>query len=71
MSDDHAAAHTLDAKGRCCGRKPIHYKGGSWRSPPGCPMWFCCTCHREYSDPSGVQQANWAWDGNGKRRFGA
>ena len=26
---------SLDRKGRCCGRKPIEYKGGSIHSPEG------------------------------------
>ena len=55
---------TLDENGRCCGRKPLYYKGGSWRSPPGSPMYFCYRCDREYG-PDGHQRANWAWDGNG------
>jgi hypothetical protein len=50
----------LDAKGRCCGRKPIFYKGGSWRSPLSAPMHFCCDCNREYG-PDGQQRDNWAW----------
>lgn len=50
----------LDAKGRCCGRKPIFYKGGSWRSPPGSPMYFCCECDREFG-PDGRQRPNWKY----------
>jgi len=50
----------LDENGRCCGRKPIHYKGGSWRSPPGSPMHFCGGCCREFG-PDGAQRENWAW----------
>ena len=50
----------LDEKGRCCGRKPIHYKGGSWCSPPDSPMYFCHRCDREYA-PDGQQRENWAW----------
>ena len=55
---------TLDEKGRCCGRKPLYYKGGSWRSPPGSPMYFCIGCDREYG-PDGHQRPNWAWDEKG------
>lgn len=51
----------LDEKGRCCGRKPLFYKGGSWRSPPGSPMKVCCDCNREYDPLTGEQRANWAW----------
>ena len=51
----------LDEKGRCCGRKPIYYKGGSWRSPPGAPLMFCGRCNREYDPITGEQRENWAW----------
>jgi hypothetical protein len=51
---------SLDAKGRCCGRRPIYYKGGSWRSPLGAPMYHCCDCSAEFG-PDGKQRANWAW----------
>ncbi len=50
----------LDSAGRCCGRKPLHYKGGSWRSPER-PMKFCDRCCREYDPETGVQRENWAW----------
>lgn len=56
----------LDDKGRCCGRKPLHYKGGSWRSPRGAPMFFCCECNREFG-PDGQQRSNWAWPARGRR----
>lgn len=53
-------AEVLDDKGRCCGRKPIVYKGGSWRSPA--PQRFCCRCDRSYglNDPN--QIPNWAYE---------
>ena len=51
----------LDEKGRCCGRKPIYYKGRSWRSPPGSPLKFCCGCNREFDPQTGEQRENWAW----------
>ena len=51
----------FDEKGRCCGRKPIHYKGGSWCSPPGSPMYFCDRCDRQYDPETGNQVENWAW----------
>ena len=57
----------LDAKGRCCGRKPIYYRGGSWCSPMNCPMHFCDRCDREYG-PDGVQRDNWAWNADGSRK---
>lgn len=50
----------LDEKGRCCGCKPIHYKGGSWRSPNH-PMKFCSRCCREFDPEGGEQRENWAW----------
>lgn len=50
----------LDEKGRCCGRKPIHYKGGAWNSPAQ-PEKFCSRCDRAYSPITGEQIANWAW----------
>lgn len=50
----------LDDKGRCCGRKPIFYKGGSWRSPLDAPMHFCDVCCREFG-PDGIHRENWAW----------
>ena len=50
----------LDRKWRCCGRKPVFYKGGSWRSPPGAPFHFCTRCCSEYG-PDGAQRENWAW----------
>lgn len=50
----------LNEHGRCCGRKPIFYKGGSWSSPPGAPLYFCCECCREFG-PDGAQRENWAW----------
>ena len=56
----HSMPAVLDEHGRCCGRKPLFYKGGSWRSPKGAPLHFCCRCHREYG-PDGMQRANWAW----------
>lgn len=57
----------LDEKGRCCGRKPIFYKGGSWRSPKEAPMHFCGECCREFG-PDGVHRESWAWkrDANGE-----
>lgn len=51
----------LDERGRCCGRKPLHYKGGSWRSPLNAPLLFCCGCDREYDPVTKAQRANWAW----------
>ena len=50
----------LDDKGRCCGRKPIFYRGGAWNSPPQAPMHYCTRCDREYG-PDGVQRESRAW----------
>lgn len=51
----------MDEKGRCCGRQPLYYKGGSWRSPANAPMYFCTTCCREYDGGTKTQIPNWAW----------
>jgi hypothetical protein len=56
----------IDDKGRCCGRKPIHYKGGSWRYS-GPPKLFCDRCCREYDPETLEQRANWAWVQNENR----
>ena len=50
---------SLDEKGRCCGRKPIKYKGGAWNSPE-VPQWFCARCCRSYDLRTGQQIENWA-----------
>ena len=60
----------LDAKGRCCGRKPIYYRGGSRSSPPVLPRLVCVRCDREYYADgylNGYLRANWAWDCNGNK----
>jgi hypothetical protein len=49
----------LDDNGRCCGKKPLHYKGG-WQSN-GKSMKFCDRCAREYDPITGEQRENWAW----------
>lgn len=51
----------LDEKGRCCGRKPIDYKG-SWRGPA---HKFCARCDRAYDRITGEQIENWAWKKQG------
>lgn len=56
----YVGAPQLDEAGKCCGRKPIHYKGGSWRSPAH-PMKFCDRCYREFNPRTGAQVENWAW----------
>ncbi|MCY4429224.1 MAG: hypothetical protein OXC11_02375 [Rhodospirillales bacterium] len=43
-----ADVKSLDDKGRCCGTKPLVYKGGSWRSPLGAPMQVCLRCGAVY-----------------------
>lgn len=48
----------LDDKGRCCGRKPIHYKG---RYAPGGPHKYCSRCDRAFDIDTGEQINNWAW----------
>lgn len=46
-------AGRLDAKGRCCGRKPLVYKRPIHHL-------FCFRCDRDY-DPTGQQIENWAF----------
>lgn len=46
----------LDDKGRCCGRKPIYYKGMAWNSPPGSPMKWCPRCNTTYNPQTGVER---------------
>lgn len=50
----------LDDKGRCCGRKPIHYK----RSHPPhnmTPYLWCCRCSAAFDPATGLQIDNWAY----------
>lgn len=49
----------LDAKGRCCGRKPLDYKRGLL-TPSSKPHKFCTRCDREYDRVTGEQTENWA-----------
>ena len=49
----------LDAKGRCCGKKPIQYKS-SWSTSDG-PHKYCPRCDRAYDLKTGAQIDNWAW----------
>lgn len=49
----------LDEKGRCCGRKPIDYKGTG--SSPEKPHKFCTRCDRAYDRITGEQIENWAY----------
>lgn len=58
----------LDDKGRCCGHKPIFYKGGSWCSPLGSPKYFCTRCARDFG-PDGEQRENFAWVKNNAGDF--
>lgn len=51
----------LDEKGRCCGIKPIDYKGGSYRSPQK-PQKFCFRCYRAFDRVTGEQIENWKWN---------
>ena len=46
----------LDDQGRCCGRKPIHYKGYCPR-----PSKFCTRCCREFDPETGHQVENLHW----------
>ena len=52
---------SLDANGRCCGRKPIRYLRGDW-TPERRPHLFCDRCCRAYEiDLPCAQIENWAW----------
>ena len=57
----------LDEKGRCCGRKPIMYKGGAWNSPER--QRFCTRCCASYNFETGEQIANWAFKKNALGEF--
>jgi len=43
----------IDAKGRCCGLKPLVYKRE--------PHLFCHRCCRAYDPVTLLQIPNWAW----------
>ena len=49
----------LDAKSRCCGRKPMVYKTGRYTS--GGPQRYCPRCDRAYDIDDDDQIPNWAW----------
>ena len=49
----------LDAKGRCCGRKPMVYKSRTSTSTG--PHRYCPRCDRAYDLETGEQIENWAW----------
>ena len=53
----------LDEKGRCCGRKPIVYKGQ--HSTPEGPQRYCPRCDRAYHLEENWQISNWAY----RRRY--
>lgn len=48
-----ATPKKIDPKGRCCGRKPLHYKRE--------PHLFCCRCNAAFDVTTGEQIANWAY----------
>lgn len=58
MSASEYAA-VLDAKGRCCGRKPLVYLG-KHTTREG-PQRFCPRCDRSYGLETERQMANWAY----------
>ena len=49
----------LDNKGRCCGRKPLVYRGRNTTSTG--PHRFCARCDRAYDLEENEQIPNWAW----------
>lgn len=58
-------ARRLDELGRCCGRKPIHYKGKRYSTPEHPrPSKFCHRCDRAYDPETGEQIGNWAYRPN-------
>ncbi|WP_156921935.1 hypothetical protein [Azorhizobium doebereinerae] len=46
---------SIDAEGRCCGRKPIAYMRA------GGPHFFCPRCDGAFDLKDGRQIPNWAW----------
>lgn len=50
----------IDAKGRCCGRKPLHYKRGL-TTTLNRPQLFCTRCSAAYDPETHEQLENWAW----------
>lgn len=60
MTIEVEPAAKLDAKGRCCGRKPLYYRTYRGAGTRRDPHHFCCVCDREFW-PSGEQRPNWAW----------
>ena len=50
----------LDAKGRCCGRKPKKYLGGP-KSVVTQPQRFCDRCCRSYEIDTDEQIENFHW----------
>lgn len=58
MIDGLPSAPQLPADGRCCGRKPIAYKGGPYTTRQ---LW-CDRCDRSYEfDAPHWQRENFAW----------
>lgn len=49
----------IDEKGRCCGRKPIEYRGRHTTSEG--PHRYCPRCDRAYELDAPYQMNNWAW----------
>ena len=49
----------LDDKGRCCGRKPMVYRGKHTTADG--PHRFCPRCDRAYSLEDNEQIPNWAY----------
>lgn len=63
---------TLDAKGRCCGRKPRVYKSDLYTG--AAPHRYCSRCDRAFAIDTPLQVENWAWkrsdDGKFRNRKG-
>ncbi len=53
----------LDDKGRCCGRKPIVYRGRNTTATG--PHRFCTRCCAAYHLTENKQIPNWAWRQDG------
>lgn len=58
----------IDANGRCCGRKPIHYKRGH-TTTSGKPQYYCTRCDASYDPTTREQVDNWAWEKSAGGRF--
>jgi hypothetical protein len=64
LKGERITPKALDEQGRCCGRKPLHYKTARGMKERADPHRFCTRCDAEFS-MDGQQRANWAWTREG------